>query len=337
MNDTDTTERLPPEVASSLAAASLIEGTDAYVAERLVGGVSSDIWKVTAGSRVFCVKRALEQLRVAAEWHAPVERNAYEVAWCRVASEVAPGVAPEILLHDPTAGLCAMTYYPAGLYPLWKPELLAGRVDVAAAGKVGERMARVHNGTAGRADVVAQFDNDGFFAALRLEPYLEATAKVHGDLAGQLTGLSRRTAETRRAMVHGDISPKNILLGPDGPVFLDAECGCIGDPAFDVAFCLNHLFLKCVARPDVARELMAAATALERGYFGTAAFEEAQALEARVATLLPGLLLARIDGKSPVEYITDAAQKQRVRDFARRHLAAATQRLAALRGEWIGD
>ena len=328
---------LPETVVTRLVAAGLLGPTGDHVAERLAGGVSSDIWKVTARSREFCVKRALPQLRVAADWRAPVERNAYEVAWCRVAETVAPGVAPEILFEDPEAGLFAMTFYPPSRYRLWKPELLAGRVDVAAAREVGVRMARIHTETAGRADVAAMFDNEGFFKALRLEPYLEATARIHEDLAAALLGLSDRTGRARIAMVHGDISPKNILLGPDGPVFLDAECGCIGDPAFDVAFCLNHLFLKRVARPDARPALMQAAAAMSRAYFENATFEQTTALEVRVATLLPGLMLARIDGKSPVEYITSDADKDSVRAFARDHISAATPSVIKLIEDWLGE
>ena len=57
---------------------------DALRFEPLPGGVSSDIWIVRAGaSRTFCVKRALPRLRVAADWQAPVARNATEVAWLK--------------------------------------------------------------------------------------------------------------------------------------------------------------------------------------------------------------------------------------------------------------
>ena len=117
-------------------------------------------------------------------------------------------------------------------------------------------------------------------------------------------------------MIHGDVSPKNILLGPDGPVFLDAECACMGDPAFDLAFCLNHLLLKCLWNPAAADKFAACFEALTDAYLAEVDWESAESLEARAASLLPALLLARVDGKSPAEYITTDAQRSHVRRCA---------------------
>ena len=152
---------------------------------------------------------------------------------------------------------------------------------------------------------------------IRLEPYLEATAARHPDLEAQLFALSRRTAAIRLTMIHGDVSPKNILLGPNGPVLLDAECACIGDPAFDLAFCLNHFLLKCLWTPSAANGFFDCFRAMTSSYLNQVNWEEKDQLESRAASLLPGLFLARIDGKSPVEYITEETDKDRVRNCAR--------------------
>src|SRR5208282_111260 len=116
--------------------------------------------------------------------------------------------------------------------------------------------------------------------------------------------LALRTGSTRLALVHGDVSPKNILIGPQGPVILDAECAWYGDPAFDPAFCLNHLILKCVWKPQHVARYLRCAGAFWDGYLSAAAWADPARTEERVATLLPGLMLARIDGRSPVEYLT---------------------------------
>ena len=88
------------------------------------------------------------------------------------------------------------------------------------------------------------------FHDIRLEPYLVATAGGHPDRAdGAAAAGARSRPRPGAALVHGDVSPKNILVGPAGPVFLDAECAWYGDPAFDLAFCLNHLLLKCLWTP----------------------------------------------------------------------------------------
>ena len=124
------------------------------------------------------------------------------------------------------------------------------------------------------------------------------------------------------ALVHGDVSPKNILVAPQGPIFLDAECAWYGDPAFDLAFCLNHLVLKSFWVPNPA--LRACFESLKDHYLAGVTWESS--IEERVATLLPGLLLARVDGKSPVEYLDETGREQ-VRRLARRMLVAEEKRL----------
>lgn len=301
----------------------------------LTGGVSSDIWKVEAGGRMLAIKRARAQLKVAAEWRAPIERNAYEVKWFRVAAAVVPGAVPEIVGEDRAAGLFAMAYLDPAHYPVWKDELRDGRADPTFAAKVGRRLARIHAATAGDARIAAEFATDETFHAIRLEPYLEATARAHPTLAPELMALSHTTLSTRRTLVHGDVSPKNILVGPHGPVFLDAECAWYGDPAFDAAFCLNHLLLKCLWVPAAAVKFLAAFDALCAGYLAGVDWEPRDPLQRRIARLLPGLLLARVDGKSPVEYLDDAA-REHVRRIAIPMVVAPPSSLSDLRARW-GD
>jgi aminoglycoside phosphotransferase (APT) family kinase protein len=283
----------------------------------MTGGVSSDIWRVDlADGRTLCVKRALAKLKVAADWQAPVSRNAFEWAWIRFAEGVLPTAVPPPLAHDESLGMFAMGFLDPIVHPVWKQQLLAGQVDVATPAAVGRVMGLLHQASAHRADLATQFKTDANFYALRLEPYLVATAQRHPNLAAVLQGLVHRTAHHPVALVHGDVSPKNILVGPQGPVLLDAECAWYGDPAFDVAFCLNHLLLKRVVVPHRSAELHAAFQALVAAYFEAARFETRESLEARCAQLLPALMLARVDGKSPVEYITSDADRERVRAFS---------------------
>jgi 5-methylthioribose kinase len=295
--------------------------------EALSGGVSSDIWRVELRDRLVCVKRALPRLRVAQVWEAPIERNRYERQWLQVAREAAPSSAPEVLAWDDEAGVFAMEHLS---YPVWKSVLRNGHADPSFAAKVGERLAAIHNFTR-NGKIAERFPTDDIFYAIRLEPYLVATAPRHPDLADELVGLARRTASTHECLVHGDVSPKNILVGAQGPVFLDAECAWYGDPAFDLAFCLNHMFLKCIWVPDARAEFMTCFDALSSAYLAGVA--NAREVEQRAATLLPGLLLGRIDGKSPVEYL-DEAQRLLVRSAARRLLQEPCATLQELKTAW---
>lgn len=312
----------------------LADKTDAPAFVPLTGGVSSDIWRVDLASRRICVKRALPKLKVAADWHAPIGRNASEVAWIEQANAIVPGSAPEILGHDPEAGLFAMPFYDPADYRLWKSELRDGRAEVSVAAAVGASLGRIHAATADKEAVVRDFANDDIFYDIRLEPYLVATGRAHADLADIFNDLAANTAATKKTLVHGDVSPKNILLGPAGPMFLDAECAWYGDPAFDVAFCLNHLLLKCLWTPDAALQFLDCFDAMAQAYRRCVDWEPKDSVEARAAHLLPGLFLARVDGKSPVEYVTADADKDRVRRVARALLMRPVAQLSDVKAAW---
>lgn len=305
--------------------------------EKLAGGVSSDIWRVDLASGAICVKRALAKLRVETDWFVPVERNAYEVCWYETAAGIEPDAVPGVIGHDPQSGLFAMAFLEPARYWQWKAELRAGRADPRVAAEVGRRLARIHSATADRADVSGRFSTDRIFHAIRLEPYLEATAVRHPDLGDVLFGLSRRTAETRRALVHGDVSPKNILIGPAGPVFIDAECAWYGDPVFDIAFCLKHMLLKCLWVPEFSSDFLACYDALSDAWLAGIDWEPREAAERRAASLLPGLFLGRVDGRSPVEYLTREDDRNRVRRVARALLIAPPRQLRQVADAWRSE
>ena len=319
----------PPAMLEFLRRSGLITDESAARWTPLTGGVSSDLWRVDVPGQTLCVKAALPTLRVADAWHAPVDRNAVEVAWLRFAAEHVPGVAPAILADDPEAFLFAMEFLDPVDHPVWKAELLAGRVVATTAAAVGDVVGRLAaaSASADRRDAVARrFATDDNFHRLRIEPYLLATARRRPEVADRLHELADRTQSSRLALVHGDVSPKNILLGPRGPVLLDAECAWWGDPAFDVAFCLNHLLLKALVadqyrRLERARRLSTAAGAWWSSYLVHVSWEPVDGLRTRVADLLPALLLARIDGTSPVEYVTAEDDRTLVREVARELLS----------------
>jgi aminoglycoside phosphotransferase (APT) family kinase protein len=310
--------------------------------EPLTGGVSSDIVLVQSGDRRFCVKRALAKLKVAADWRAPVERNRSEADWFAVVGAVLPRAVPKIIADHADEGWFAMQYLPPEQYPLWKAQLRDGEIDADFAAQVGATLVNIHAATAGRAEMARRFATDHIFFPIRLEAYLLATADKHPECAAQLRALVEVTGCTKLALVHGDISPKNILRGPvssnnAGPVFLDAECAWYGDPAFDLAFCLNHMLLKCLWRPQHAAAYLRCFDALAAAYLAGVDWESAGRIEERVARLLPGLFLARVDGKSPVEYVTEEAQKQQVRKVAVPLLQTPPQQLSKVRAAWTKE
>ena len=314
------TSEPPAEVAAALARLGVLGDPAEARFTALAGGVSSDIWRVEAGGREVCVKRARPRLAVEAVWEVPVERNHSEAEFLRVAEAEAPGLAPRLLAEDAASSLIVLPYFEPSRWTPWKTELLAGRVDTGVPERLGAALGGLVGRTIDRDDLARRFATDALFRALRLDPYLGEAARRHPDLAGPLGALIETTAETRIALVHGDVSPKNILVTATGEFrLLDAECAWYGDPAFDPAFLLNHLLLKTIHRPESAAGYRAAFAAFLRSY--AAALPAAcEAILVRVARLLPGLLLARIDGKSPVEYLTDPRRRDAVRRVGRQFL-----------------
>ena len=280
----------------------------------LAGGVSSGIYRVDLRSGSYCVKQALPRLKVAKDWRVPVDRVFSEIDYLRTVSAIAPGRVPHVIGQDEATKSFVMEFF-GPEFRNWKTQLLTGAVDAHVATQMGDVLGRIHSATADRADIARRFATDNNFFALRLEPYLIENSRVHKDLADMLLRLVTRTAQTKRVLVHGDVSPKNILVGPEGPVLIDAECAWFGDPAFDVAFCLNHFFLKAAHMPQRREALMRCASMMTRAYLEHVNWEPTSQLETRVTSLLPGLTLARIDGKSPVEYL-ERPTRDAVRAFA---------------------
>jgi tRNA A-37 threonylcarbamoyl transferase component Bud32 len=339
MSASEVAARLPAAVAVPAPFAQALRelglaGAEPLCGEPMTGGVSSDIWRIDTARGSVCAKRALAKLRVAADWQAPIERNRYEARWMQLADQAVPGCTPKVLGQHPALGVLVMSYLPPTEYRLWKDELRDGVADAAIARAVGGVLARIHGFAAARGELATQFDSDAIFFDIRLEPYLLATARRHVDLAPALEALVAATRAHRVAVVHGDVSPKNILVGARGPVLLDAECAWWGDPAFDIAFCLNHLLLKCLWNPPATAAFLAAFDALAAAYLEGVDWEPRAAIERRAAALLPGLLLARVDGKSPVEYVSEDRQRTLVRRAARSLLRDPVDTVHSVGNAW---
>ena len=315
----------------------LLHDGEQCLCEPLSGGVSSDIWQITIGNRRYCLKRALPRLKVAQLWEAPTSRNRYEWLWFRTAGAICPDSVPPLVAHDQHAGLFIMEYLDPRDYPPWKNQLRDGFIHEGTAERVAQRLVRIHAATADNEGLAHEFATDDAFYAIRLEPYLIATARIHPDISDHLHALVAQTASTKRTLVHGDISPKNILVGPGGPIFIDAECAWYGDPAFDPAFCLNHLLLKCLWRPQHSKAFLACFDRFAAAYLRGVSWEPRTSIESRIAHLLPALFLARIDGKSTIEYVTSERDKNRVRDTARPLIQSPTDELPEIRRAWTRE
>lgn len=319
---------------TSLRRAGLARDGQPVTLRPLSGGVSCDVWLARIGDEPpIVVKRALPQLRVAAEWLAPVERAENEVRWLQCARRIDARLAPEVVAAVPDEHLFALAYLEPEAHPVWRDELIAGRVDPGFASGFGHDLARIHAATADDAAMARDFDSMDLFDALRISPFLRYVAGNRPEVAARLNAIADDLQARRVALVHGDVSPKNILCGPEGGVFLDAECAVYGDPAFDLAFCTTHLLLKTIWLADHAAPLKQSASAFVTRYLAGVTWEPTEALAARAGALLAALLLARVEGKSPAPYL-DATAREVVRARALALLAADTPTIDQLIADW---
>ena len=296
----------------------------------LTGGVSSEIYRVDDGIRQFVVKRALAKLKVAADWYADTSRNAMEQAYIQYVGSILPEAVPQVIHADPQAGYFAMELLDG--YANWKEELLDGRFSELVAKAAASALGKIHAASWADPSIAAKFDAIENFDQLRIDPYLRATAAKHPEVSEQLLAEAQRLRESRQCLMHGDYSPKNMLHRPGRFVILDCEVACHGDAAFDLAFLLNHLMLKGIFHAPAQTPL--------QGLFDCTVQAYDQQLEGRspeilsaTARLLPMLLLARVDGKSPVEYLSTQKQ-EKVRSFAITHILNPDHDLKSLSSNW---
>lgn len=281
----------------------------------LSGGVSSIVVKAESHTRRVVVKQALPQLKVRDEWLSRVERSSIEARCATALSEIVPGSVPAVLAIDEPRHAFIMACAPEGS-PTWKALLMAGEVSPRTAAAVGTLLGRVHAGSAARPALAHEFEDRSFFDELRLDPYLRTIARRHPRLSGPMGEMVEDLLATRVCLVHGDYSPKNLLVLADGGILLvDHEVAHWGNPAFDTAFVLNHLCLKALKFPDRAADYLRCADALWDAYRGENPPGGAE-LARQTAWVLGGLLLARVDGKSPVEYLESDDERERVRSLA---------------------
>ena len=296
------------------------------------GGVSSDIFLVSDGERRIVIKQALPQLRVAAEWLADPIRNRYEQAYLSFVATLDPTAVPRILYSDEEHSFFAMEYLGPPLEN-WKTRLLLNPGDRSCAARAGEILGKIHAASWDRDDIKRRFETTPNFHELRSEPYFLYAAGRHPDLAGLILEQTSVLENNRRCLVHGDFSPKNILVSSDRLVLLDCEVAWFGDPAFDAGFLLNHLFLKALHRREFASDYLELAGLFWSHYTAHLGPARAADVEQSLGRLIPMLLLARVDGKSPVEYF-GAERQAEIRRFAVGRLRDDPLRLDALKDAW---
>jgi aminoglycoside phosphotransferase (APT) family kinase protein len=296
----------------------------------LGGGVSNRIVEIVCQDRSFVLKQAQPKLDVKEEWFAPIDRVLIE-ADCMEALRglLPPGVVPEVYFVDRERFTYGMESAPAGSI-LWKKELMEGRIDPSVAGYVGEILAAMHSKTQGNEELRLQFWDNRILHALRIDPCFTFLAGVHPAIGDEIREQAAELDATKLCLVHGDYTPKNMLRADRRLILLDYEIAHWGHPAIDSGFLVAHLLLKAIQFPGRRQQYVSAARAFWVAYVDACTVAPKDDLERSTAKIVPYLVLARIDSKSPVEYITAEQKKELARRFSYDFIRAPSPVLDAL-------
>jgi 5-methylthioribose kinase len=264
----------------------------------LAGGVSNVVFLVEATDNRFVFKQARSKLDVVDDWYADPGRARSEATAIRILQEITPDDVPHLLDFDAARNVVVITAAPSS-WQTWKSVILGGVCDPEIAEWLGLVLAQWHSQTFGQ-PLPEELNGVENFRELRLRPYFDIAVQRRPDLAIPLTHYVNDLSSKHRCLISGDFSPKNVLVGADGRWVIDFEVACCGDPNFDVAFMLTHLVLKAVHLPDL-RDLLR--QSCERFLAAYSSHFEIDA-PSHLYGLTASLLLARIVGSSPVEYLT---------------------------------
>jgi len=276
--------------------------------EYLGGGVSNIVARIRSDQGVFVLKQALAKLKVKVEWLSDVERALVEKKVLQFLPQVIPGKTPRLIFDDPDNFLFIMESAPEGSLN-WKQLLMQGDCDSEVAIQVGGFISEVHDKTKFNAEIALMFEERKYFHQLRIAPFFAYLVSSYPNLEKQINEHIEETWARRECLVLGDYSPKNILVYQDKIIPIDFEVAHYGDPSFDLGFLWTHLVLKGVHFSDIRFIDLIQDT--WKGY-RTKAMDLA-IIEERGIRQLGFLLLARMDGKSPVEYYNSEEKKEIIR------------------------
>jgi 5-methylthioribose kinase len=286
--------------------------------EELTGGVSNVVLAVKTGAKDLVLKQALPQLKVAAVWKADQRRAIVEANGMKLLHSITPASVPELIDFDPEEFTLTMARLPRDC-TVWKSDLLEGVIKPSVGKDLGDILASWHNFGASSKESRDAYMEDSLFDQLRVTPFYRAVAKVNPALDWRIQELISEITTIKLTLVHGDFSPKNIMVTSDNrPIVLDFEVMHTGNPVFDLGFVSAHLLCKYLRIEDEIQKSLLRETALAfiNSYAYTCNIDVAKSLPHHVAVIA----LARVEGVSPVNYLDEAA-KARVQSVTKAAIA----------------
>jgi 5-methylthioribose kinase len=296
-------------VVAYLIEKGIISATDKAEVEVLTGGVSNVVLAITTSDKKLVLKQALAELKVAEKWEADQRRAIVEANAISLFHKLSPDQVPNLVFLDPERFILILDRVPVGS-TVWKTDLLDGVINPDVAGVLGKTLAQWHNFGQTNKEARLQFMEDSLFEQLRVDPFYRFVAAKNDLLKPAINKLISELEGDKTTIVHGDFSPKNIMVGMDEQVYiLDFEVTHVGNPVFDLAFLLAHLLCKLFRTNEPLEEKMLIASAQR---FITS-YREIRSISESLSLHTALIALARVEGKSPVNYLDKAQQDKLVK------------------------
>ena len=282
--------------------------------KKLEGGVSSEVYKVVTKKKVFCIKRSLRKLLVKKEWIVDQNRLYYEFLWLKHCKKILIENIPETFEYNDEKKYVVMEYFDDKKFKTLKELYFQKKISFNAIKSISRNLFDIHLLSSNEKTKKIFKKNNTNFYDLRLDPYFNEVARVYPNLKKIVEKINRDYKYFSSTLVHGDFSPKNILINNNKIIYLDAECCNYGDPVFDLVFFSNHLIIKSIYFKSEKSKFLKAYKLFYDQYLNSLSKIDKKNYLVRIFNMTPIMLLARVDGKSPVEYIISDKLKNVIRE-----------------------
>ena len=282
--------------------------------KKLEGGVSSEVYYVKTNKNEYCIKRSLKKLLVKKDWIANTNRIKFEYYWLNHCRNILNKNIPKTYEFNNKKKYIVMEYLNNSKYKTLKELYFKKIINLNTIRLISKHLYKIHSKSKNYKTKILFKGNRNNFNDLRLDPYFNEVGRVYPKYKKYVKDINKNYLINSSTLVHGDFSPKNILIGKNKIVYLDAECCNFGDPIFDLVFFSNHLLLKSIFIKDKSKEFIKSYIIFYKEYLKNLNAEKSKLYIDRIIKMTPIMMLARIDGKSPVEYIKSKKIKNTIRN-----------------------
>jgi len=271
--------------------------------KKLAGGVSSEVYHVRTNKNNYCIKRSLKRLLVKKKWIANTNRIKFEYLWLKHCQNILKRNIPNTYEFNDKKKYIVMEYLKTSQYKTLKQLFFKRIININTIKLISKHLYKIHSNSSNYKTKKIFEGNYKNFYDLRLDPYFNEVGRVYPKYKEYIKKINENYIKNSSTLVHGDFSPKNILVDKNKIIYLDAECCNFGDPVFDLVFFTNHLLIKSIFLRDKSQEFIKLYLSFYKEYLSNLSTKNFNSYIDRIIKMTPIMLLSRIDGKSPVEYI----------------------------------